>query len=344
MIALPQPDRGGTQSGVIVVGAGIAGASLAWHLVRAGVRVTLVDAAHAGASAVPVGLINPFRGRSARPGPFDLSGAEAFWNLAREVEGAGLPSGAVRSGVLRVPANERQVRSWRSREGLLELTSQQSFVNTPQGAFLAEQGGFLDPRTLVGSLLELFRRSGGDHLRGRQVDGLRNLGGSWAASVDGERLEAHYVVLCTGAADLPRADGQELGLGEAYERSAGDVIELRPRAGVTLELPFAVAGPVYLAQLSESVFVGGNRRGAAQPDVRAPELMAASAARLVPALQGAQVVSRWTGVRLKHVSNEPQRLELAPGLWFLGAFGGRGFLTGPLFARELAKDLLARLS
>jgi len=36
---------------VVIVGAGIIGASIAWHLVRAGARVTVIDAAAPGGIA-----------------------------------------------------------------------------------------------------------------------------------------------------------------------------------------------------------------------------------------------------------------------------------------------------
>ncbi|MBX3577299.1 MAG: FAD-binding oxidoreductase [Rhizobiaceae bacterium] len=38
---------------IVVVGAGIVGASIAWHLVKAGARVTIVDGLHAGGIATP---------------------------------------------------------------------------------------------------------------------------------------------------------------------------------------------------------------------------------------------------------------------------------------------------
>src|SRR5215469_3818418 len=58
---------------VVVVGAGILGASAAFHLARAGARVTVVDAVHEGrATAAGAGIICPW-----------VSGAEdpAFYTL-----------------------------------------------------------------------------------------------------------------------------------------------------------------------------------------------------------------------------------------------------------------------
>src|SRR5690606_32704899 len=100
---------------VLAVGAGIAGSALAYELARRGVDCLLVEHERpgAGASGVPVALINPHRGRSARASAADLEGARAFWELTAALEREGGVSGARRSGVLRVPDQERQARAWR---------------------------------------------------------------------------------------------------------------------------------------------------------------------------------------------------------------------------------------
>ncbi|MEL7012926.1 MAG: FAD-dependent oxidoreductase, partial [Pseudomonadota bacterium] len=46
------------QKSLIIVGAGVIGAAVAYHLARAGARVTIVDAGHAGATAASFGWIN----------------------------------------------------------------------------------------------------------------------------------------------------------------------------------------------------------------------------------------------------------------------------------------------
>ncbi|MEM8981324.1 MAG: FAD-dependent oxidoreductase, partial [Pseudomonadota bacterium] len=46
------------QKTIIIVGAGVIGACVAYHLARAGARVTVVDADSAGATAASFGWIN----------------------------------------------------------------------------------------------------------------------------------------------------------------------------------------------------------------------------------------------------------------------------------------------
>ncbi|MFC6662339.1 hypothetical protein [Deinococcus multiflagellatus] len=54
-------------------------------------------------------------------------------------------------------------------------------------------------------------------------------------------------------------------------------------------------------------------------------------------LRGTQVTGRWTGSRLSGLKAGPQ----PDGTWRLGGLGSKGFLLGPLLARELAGQLLA---
>ncbi|HEX7022971.1 MAG TPA: FAD-dependent oxidoreductase, partial [Trueperaceae bacterium] len=68
----PQDDK---RPEYLIVGAGIAGCTLAYELCKRGRRVLLLEAGLAGregASGVPVALANPYRGRSARASPNDL--------------------------------------------------------------------------------------------------------------------------------------------------------------------------------------------------------------------------------------------------------------------------------
>jgi len=325
---------------VAVIGAGVAGLSLAWRLTGRGARVTLLDGSTGGASQVPVALINPYRGRSGRPGRFDVAGAREFWRLARELEQHGLFSGAVPGGVLRVATTKSQLRSWRSREGLEEQTSPPPGLAPAAGYFLAQLGGQVVTESHLRALRALLHASSVQVLNDSRVKGVSRVAAGWQLQGSDWTLDVDVVVLATGASPLPPIDGRRRELGAQYEVNLGELVELQPADEPAVYLPRPVAGPVYLAQLGCSVFVGGNRRAQDRSDVRAPEPLRDSAARLVPALKGWEVASVWVGERLKHESNEPQCLQLDEGLWFLGAFGGRGFLTAALFARQLAERLL----
>jgi len=340
MIA-PPPRPPASTTHVAIVGAGIAGLALAWRLVERGAQVTLLDGGHGGASRVPVALINPFRGRSGRPGRFDVAGAREFWRLAAQLGEQGIDPGAERSGVLRVASNESQVRSWRSHEGLEEMAEVPPGLAGAAGVFLAPLGGYVVPGRMLAGLRELLTDRGVDLLDDTPVTRVSRSGSGWQLWTARGSLQATRVVLATGASPLPEIEGVPGGLGGDFEVNLGEVVELRGPDAPRVDLPRPVAGPVYLAKVGYSVYVGGNRRGPDREDTKVAQLLRESAVRMVPALAGWQVASVWSGRRLRHLGNEPQCLQLAPGLWFLGAFGGRGFLTAALFARLLARRLMA---
>jgi len=134
----------------VVVGAGIAGLTLAYELTLRGAGVTVVDtAAEVGgavaaagpvagpaaaawplgaASAVPAALLNPHRGRTARARPSDLAGLAAFGRLARRLADEGLDPGWHPTGVLRVASTARQAALWR------ELVRLSEGLRRPAGA------------------------------------------------------------------------------------------------------------------------------------------------------------------------------------------------------------------
>ncbi len=64
--------------------------------------------------------------------------------------------------------------------------------------------------------------------------------------------------------------------------------------------------------------------------------------RFIPPLTETSQTSTWTGVRATGEDNVPQLCERAPGLWFVGALAGRGFLASASLARSLAETLAAR--
>lgn len=317
---------------VLIVGGGVAGCSLAFALAERGVTATLVDRGRVGslgASAVGAALLNPYRGRSAKPGRYDLQGLDAFWKLCETLERSGFEPGAHRSGVLRVASSERQARAWRDLPGLRECLDLPAPYRAPHGAFLVPSGGWVEPRRLLAALVRASRTAGAVVIEECGLETIERTSNSWLAHTQRGTVTARAVALCPGAEVVPGVALPEL------ERIAGDQITLRAE----VDLPYPLAGSVYLAGDGGQVFIGGNHREPETQDPRAPELLRASAARMVPQLAAAPVERVWTGVRAKRPDNVPLLQQLEPNLWYLGGFGGRGFLTAPLLAGRLAKLL-----
>ncbi|MEX2542451.1 MAG: FAD-dependent oxidoreductase [Trueperaceae bacterium] len=318
-----------------MIGAGIAGCCLAYALARRGVAAVLVDRGRVGrlgASAVGAALLNPYRGRSGKPGPYDLEGLASFWRLADELRAGGAQPGARRSGVLRIASNARQARAWQELPGMERQSELPEAYRAPAGAFLVKDGGWVDTSRLLSALVSAVRATGAEVIEECEIERLERLYGTWRAHTERGAIAARSVALCLGAGSVPGARVPQL------DRIAGDQITLASDT----PLPYPVAGSVYLASTGNRVLLGGNHRDPGISDPHAPELLRASAARMIPPLAEAPIVDVWTGVRAKRPNNLPMVEELESDLWFLGAFGGRGFLTAPLLASRLADTLAGR--
>lgn len=321
---------------VAIVGGGVAGLSLARALAGRR-RVVLFEAERmgAGASRVPVALLNPHRGRSARASDLDLAGLAEMRALDERLRAAGHDGGARFCGVLRLATSARQAQQWRARAagnpGVRWLAPGEvpPAYHAPFGGFLVLEGGWLEPARWLSALADAARAQGAELCEGARVTKLSRRGERWAVATGNGEVLAEQVVLCLGADHLPGTPFAGL------ERVRGDVVTLSPAPA----LPYPLAGAVYGVPLARGFAAGGNHRDPDAPDPGAPARVAAGAARFVPALRGAAMVAHWTGVRARRPDNRPLAGELEPGLWALGALSGRGFLAAALLARQLAERL-----
>ena len=323
---------------IAVVGGGVMGSTLLYLLAARGLPVTLFErggVGGSGASGVPVALLNPYRGRSARASSFDLESLATMWRLVDELEAAGYETGVYRSGVLRVAPNAKQAKRWRKRDGVrwLEPDNVDAAYHAPFGAFVAPQGGWLEPRLWLRALTQAARQRGATVVEGCEVRGLEpgTLYTTLYTTVGS--FSAAQVVLCSGPS---------LTLGQStlgLEYVAGEVIGLE--LGAPLGLPYPLAGAVYGAARGATFYLGGNHRPADQTDETAPAQLQRAGGWFIPALRDAQLRSVWHGVRARASDNLPIVKKLGPGLWFAGALAGRGFLAAAQVAETVAAALAA---
>ena len=324
---------------IVIVGGGVMGCTLAYTLARRGAAVTLLERAQsgrAGASSVPVALLNPYRGRRARASDFDRTALETMWALVGDLERQGYETGVVQSGVLRVASNAKQAKGWKKRDGVswfAEAETPPGF-HAPFGGFVAPLGGWLRPQLWLRALVEAAREAGARVLEHCEIKRVSRVGEGLEVHTTQGTLQAQTVVLCSGS-------GTELGQGKlGLELVAGEVI------GLTLPtreavLPYPLAGAIYGAQVKETFYLGGNHRPAEQTDESAPAQLQRAGGWFVPALKEADLMSVWHGVRVKAENNLPVVRQLQPGLWFAGGLAGRGFLAAAQVAKTLSDELLA---
>lgn len=344
---------------VAVIGAGIAGASVAHALARRGRDVIVLDAADAlgaGASGNAAGLVMPRLDRTDTP-------------LARLHRAACLEAVAlyeahdlfVSRGIVEVPTNADEAAA------LAELLAdpplpEDWFCADARGA-LHVRAGVVRPRAVLEALLaDMDVRCGAD------VAGIARTETGWRLTdARGDVLCEASAVVIAGGAHLARfAETAWLPL----ELSRG---QIEQGGGVTL--PRALSGDGYAAPLDGGVLFGATFDRVTSPEVRVDAASRAQniekLARLAPdiagQLQDGAMVSR-VGVRTatpdraplaglapdapafnaRHAGlaqGRPAQIDApAPahrGLYMLGGLGARGFTLGPLLGERLASEMCA---
>jgi glycine/D-amino acid oxidase-like deaminating enzyme len=196
--------RGSPGTDVVVVGAGIVGASVAYHVARAGAAVLLIDRSQP-ASGVTRDSFAWVRGASARPAvdgsaPLRRTALEDWARLERDVPGVQVQwSGSLawgeeaRSHDDMLGADERIV-------DLDEIEDLEPNLRAgPREAIWRPRDGAVDPVAVTGALVDAARRHGAEVRLGESVRGLRMQDGA-VAGVDTSAgtVASSAVVLAAG--------------------------------------------------------------------------------------------------------------------------------------------------
>ena len=197
------------QKHIIVVGAGIIGASIAWHLVRAGARVTILEAGSPGGVATPASFawINASWGNPEVYFRLRSRSMREWTRLAEDVPGIQLDwAGGL---CWDLPSDEldaylAQHGSWgydirpvgRDEAARIEP----ALANPPDHALHVREEGAVEPAGAAHALIADAVTRGALLRTGRAVARLERSGGGMAAVLDGERIAADDVVLAAGTA------------------------------------------------------------------------------------------------------------------------------------------------
>ena len=317
---------------VVVIGAGIAGLTLAYELSKRH-QIFLFEEGQRpqGASSLPFALLNPYRGGTARATPSDLAGLAAMRRLKTDLERQGYPSGVHFSGVLRIASSQKQATKWQKLHPQLPYVGQADLApsyHAPFGALWLEQGAWVEPDVLLDSLLKAAQARGLTYFPNTKVTGFqlhppRVLFAQASMPCDS-------ICFCIGAQPFPSLESY---VPIPLSLHAGEVVELASE----VDMPQAIAGAVYGGRRGESLYFGGNHRPPDVADPSAPERLQRAVSWFVPELKTARRLSVWQGVRAKKEDAQPLAQELAEGLVYFGAFAGRGFLCALSRAQRLAE-------
>lgn len=331
----------------LIIGAGLGGCLLAWHLHRAGARVRLIgSSALPSAYGVAAGVINPVTGRwMTKSWNFDalLPIAEATY---REIEAAlniriyhPIPEIRFCQNADDVKRLGRRLRNPRYSNVLgkyLAPGEASPLFQDTHGAFEIESAAYVDLPELVHALRQYFAAEGRFTDTSFRHDALCERGGLWHY----QGIQADAVIFCEGAAMRTNPWFDWAGLHPAK----GETL-LCQCAGLPLP-PTLFHHKKWLLPYPNGQFRVGatydeNDLSHAPTDTNRAALLDATQT----ALRGPrkiEVVRHLAGIRPSTSDSRPMTgpHPEANGLYSLNGLGSKGATTGPAMARHLSDYLL----
>jgi D-amino-acid dehydrogenase len=348
---------------IVVVGAGVFGASTAYHLARAGAEVVIVDAAHEGrATAAGAGIISPWSSRVEDPDFYRLaSGGGRLYPplLAQLAEDGETDTGYRKVGALSVTADpaelrfmERLIRARQAPEAgeisvLAPAEARKLFppLREELSAVHLTGAARVDGRRLAPALLRAAERRGAlrrDGMATLLVERDRVCGVRIADGIIG----ADAVVVTAGAW-APQLLAP-LGINPAVAPQRGQIMHLRLPGVETGAWPVVLPlSDHYLLTFDDSrVVVGATREWGSGFDYRVTAGGLAKVLRdalaVAPGLADATLIETRIGFRPMPAGGKIMLGFVAEGLAVGNGLGASGLTIGPYAGKLLAELVLNR--
>ena len=339
---------------IIVIGAGIVGASTAYHLSAAGARVTLVDRDDEGqATAAGAGIVCPWLSRVSDPARYRLASAGARYYpelIARLNDEGRSGTGYARTGALSVAGAAERVRETaerarRLRAGEPEVGEVTELAPGEARRLLPPLRGDwpavhvtgaarVDGRMLRDALLAAASRHGAVRRTGAARVTL-DADGRWTVRIDGDLAGADAGVVAAGAwaAETLTRPGAPL----PVVPQRGQIVHLRLPGADTGGWPIVLPdGDHYLLAFEDSrIVVGATRETGSGFDHRVTAAglreVLDEAISVAPGLADATVADVRIGFRPASLDERPLLGPVAgaPGLVVATGFGPTGLTMGP---------------
>lgn len=346
----PETDRFDT----IIVGAGLAGASVALHLSRQE-RVLLIEADKpgAGASGVAGGLFSPLIALRGRPVWRIDEAIDAF---RHQLDIAGATDLFDDRGVLRPAKDPQQVEFFKQSARMApqhavwlppeEARARYPKIASPLGALFASTGGACSTSAFATQMTRAAVKNGATLLS------------PCVATNWGETADTAYIDVCSATDTAPAntrryyAGRLILAIGRTFfEHPAlqtldlhavkGQTIRVKRPAGLAFEDLPPTSGLAYIIPEQDTLAIGSSFEHTFEDDALSDAVTQSlldKAAAVLPGLEAAPVLEAHVGIRVTVPRIRLPMVGPLPGrtrTWAFTAFGSKGLLLAPLLARAL---------
>ena len=349
-------------SDFLILGGGVIGLSVAYHLSFQGVSVTVLDANEPGqASSAAAGMLAPLA-EASEPGPFldlaldSLRHYPAFAAALRDAGGADVSLQG--PGMLRVARTEAEdaalcrALSWQPPLGLPlhRLTGADARRLEPglggnvQAAVLSPAEKHVEPRLLLAALTAACRAQGVEINARSPATRLETAAGRAHAILCGPaRYTFETLVIAAGA--WSRALGQQLAFDIPVAPLRGQILALGPQSPAPFSHTLYTHGAYLVPRADGRIVAGATEEWAGfaiTTDDAAIAGLRAEASALVPALADWPLQSAWAGLRPVSADGLPL-LGRVPGwdnVHLATGHGRNGILLTPITGALMADHLL----
>lgn len=347
---------------VLIIGGGVIGTSIAYHLRKLGIDVSLLEREEIGsqASSAAAGLLAPL-GPLSGPGPLAdllLASFAMFPSFVPELEEAsGMCLEYERLGALRTVRNPKRLAHLKKRMKAWEplglqmywLTGEEACQREPLlgpdvcAAIYAPEESQIRAPQVVKALAKAASHSGARIYRYTEVIGLHSEGNkvTHVSTVQGETIACNRLVLALGA--WAGKYEQWLKIHIPVSPLQGQMISLRAPAPPLKHLIFGEAA--YIAPRGSSVIVGATKEDVGfdmQVTEKATSALYETAIRFIPTLRESKQEAAWAGLR-PYTPDRGPILGAAPN-WenviLATGHNSVGIILSPLTGKAIA-DLVA---
>lgn len=331
---------------IVVIGGGVIGLSIAWHLLAAGARVVVIDSGEpAAASSASAGMLAPLTEASqASPlldlGVVSLRAYPAFLDALADATGQRVM--LCGPGMLRLGRHDVVVQQARARGMAVETLDRDALrgleprlARDLDAAVFTPEEKHVDPRELMAALKAAIRLRGATAIHGAARELLME-GDSVCAVRTAERtIACGSVIIAAGAWSDTIS---RLGVAFGTHPVRGQIVVLRPSA---IQCTIYGTG-AYLVPRGSHLLVGATQERVgfdARVTAEGVTALLNAALAIVPSLRDSEMVTAWAGLRPGSPDGMPVigRVTGAPNAFVATGHFRNGILLAPITGSLVAE-------